>query len=865
MYPLNSAAVRLFQNYTIQTATINFAGKEESLTLTEKDIMQGSLSVDRYCSSGSEIEIGSAISSELTFKLDNRDGRYDELNFEGAELYVIIGLRDTAERIPLGYFTVDESPRKRSMIELTALDRMMRFSRLADTSKFQKEASVGDYIRESCSLCGVTLHTDISRLPNINHVIHEFPDKKNVTYRQIIQWCAALTGTCAYIDWNGELRLEWYSDNKTDTVITASERYSSDLYEKDITITGIKAEDDDDNVYLAGTDEYVLSLENNPLIQSGYEEVVTALYGKIGGFTYRPYSCEVKPMPHLYPLDTIVFVDKKGVRHTTIITNATFTMNAHTSLQGVGETKTKSDYYNPSLTEQASRILDQTKKETEKFITEKQQGVLHLNEMIANALGLYLTEYEHEDGSITYYFHNEKTLEESSIIYTFNEGGFAWTHNWNGGNPAWEYGVTSSGNAILNYLIVNNLTADYISVSSIVGAINDTTGEETLRLSAQHIDINGAISANGTFSIDEDGFFTATGGNIAGLIIDRGEISESGEIIIQKSIHTPNDEFHILVNEDEDGNMISSEVLITSLVCDTITARTGTNRFTLCYTDGGIPITAKFAYTMQQTIVTGLWMGTSSITVTSADPRFTGMLSDTKFSITATAFGGSSYTFTITVKRGATSTTGNISYHDGPAFMFFTESGSDTLETITVDPINQYVAIAGDTAPWEDDAYNFGSNSKRWKYGYFKSLDATNLYANGVAVAAPTIKTYDSNTAVIINCDTARSASESGGTAAEARISVVDCGKIKFITVTCEAELENDKWAHVDLRAYCERIRGLSVTSITTSYDTSLSWNNYGAVFVIRYNPKFSTENEIEIGVDEGKSAGGFNLFIIAE
>lgn len=31
------------------------------------------------------------------------------------------------------------------------------------------------------------------------------------------------------------------------------------------------------------------------------------------------------------------------------------------------------------------------------------------------------------------------------------------------------------------------------------------------------------------------------------------------------------------------------------------------------------------------------------------------------------------------------------------------------------------------------------------------------------------------------------------------------------------------------------------------------------------YNPKFSTENEIEIGVDEGKSAGGFNLFIIAE
>lgn len=89
---------------------------------------------------------------------------------------------EVAEKIGISYQSLSDKINNKTEFKVNEV-----------TSKFQKEASVGDYIRESCSLCGVTLHTDISRLPNINHVIHEFPDKKNVTYRQIIQWCAALS------------------------------------------------------------------------------------------------------------------------------------------------------------------------------------------------------------------------------------------------------------------------------------------------------------------------------------------------------------------------------------------------------------------------------------------------------------------------------------------------------------------------------------------------------------------------------------------------------------------------------------------------------------------------------------------------
>lgn len=86
------------------------------------------------------------------------------------------------------------------------------------------------------------------------------------------------------------------------------------------------------------------------------------------------------------------------------------------------------------------------------------------------ALGLYTSKQTLPDGSVKFYSHNKPSLAESTFICTFNAGGFAFVKGegcWNNGSPDWKHGVDADGNAILNYLNVNKLSADYIDVDTI--------------------------------------------------------------------------------------------------------------------------------------------------------------------------------------------------------------------------------------------------------------------------------------------------------------------------------------------------------------------------------------------------------------
>lgn len=69
-------------------------GNGQPITITDANVMMGGFNIDRYCCNGSKIEMGTAIASEMTVKLDNRTGRYNSVPFEGAELSVEIGVAD---------------------------------------------------------------------------------------------------------------------------------------------------------------------------------------------------------------------------------------------------------------------------------------------------------------------------------------------------------------------------------------------------------------------------------------------------------------------------------------------------------------------------------------------------------------------------------------------------------------------------------------------------------------------------------------------------------------------------------------------------------------------------------------------------
>lgn len=470
MYPITEEAYALFLSSSRQTAEIAFNGKAETLTLTEADILSGSLAVNRYCASGNKIEIGSAIASELTLSLNNADGRFDETVFEGAELYVRIGTKDWSDEdapfhfVPLGYFTVDEPPRRLESISISALDRMVLFDKQANSASLTFPITVGDLLVRICDLCNVTLGTDADSLRNADYIVLSAPDGE-ITYRQYLSWIAEITGTCAFIDWNGLLILKWYE--ATNTVLTESERFSSDLLENALEITGIQITEEE-NVYIAGNEGYVLNIEGNALIQYGQQNIADTLYAALGGFSYLPFSATVKPMPHLYPLDVISFTDKSGSTHTTIITDCTFRLNLNTVLKGKGETAVRDSYaaVNP-LTKRESVIIQTIEAEQNKTLNDRIQNVLAFNELISNALGLFVTPVVQADRSTVYYIHDKELLAESSTIFTMTATGLAWTNSgWNDGAPVWSYGVTAAGDALFRLLSaegieVNKAGQDY--------------------------------------------------------------------------------------------------------------------------------------------------------------------------------------------------------------------------------------------------------------------------------------------------------------------------------------------------------------------------------------------------------------------
>lgn len=475
MYKVSQEVKNLFNKNYIQVADITVNGVNESFSVAENEIVQGSLSIDRYSVSNSKIEVGSAVAAELTLKLKNDDGKYDNTVFEGAEVFVKIGIKKwDAHRwenavihwIPCGYFTIDEPPRALSTITISALDRMILFDKTVDISKLSFPMTVADLLNKICTICGVTLATDITRLPNKDYQITAYPEGQDLTYRTLLQWCAALTGTCAFMNYDGNLELKWYE--QTDLTISPSERYNSDMQENDVAITGIYFKDAANTEYIAGTDDYCLDLSSNGLLQDNVQVVLDTLYVSLKGFSYRPYTATIKSAPYIYPMDMIHYEDAKGEVHDTIITNVTFGMNLSTSIAGKGETTQKQKYsQSGGLTKQQATILEKLRENLDKAMTAKEQAQLELNRLLSNSLGLNIVTILQDDGTQVYYFCDGETLESSNIIYTFKANGFAWTKSWNNGNPVWKYGFSKDGNAIYNMLAAYKISTEYLDAECV--------------------------------------------------------------------------------------------------------------------------------------------------------------------------------------------------------------------------------------------------------------------------------------------------------------------------------------------------------------------------------------------------------------
>lgn len=477
-------------------------------TITSDRISDGGLSIDRTAVSGSKLELGSAIAATLSLTLYNTDKKYDDVNFEGVEMKVSVALdEDTPTWVPLGVFIVDTPPRHLSTISISAMDRMVLFDKDASGFDYDTNSTVAEVIQACAKAAGVPLaDTNMKNLPNYNVQVSKPETQSTITYRTLLQYCAALTGTFAHMDENGKLAFRWY-DTTAGFAMTPANRYSSDVYEQDVTITGltyaVKSQDSEgketSTVSVYGSADYVFDFTDNLLIagNAARNQALTVVQSKIIPTTYRPYSAEILPAPWLFPGDAVTYLpvdkdDTSANRLFSIVTNVAYTLNGSTTIAGQGETAQSNSYANTSgLTAAQAQILQRVTDRVTQERTSREQAILQLNEQIKGVkagkddlliagLGLYTTEETLSDGSMVYYYHDKQNLEDSSIIYTFQSGGFAYTTNWNGGNPTWTSGFDRNGNLIMNTISAYKLEADDIQAGSITADKINTSYTTTI-------------------------------------------------------------------------------------------------------------------------------------------------------------------------------------------------------------------------------------------------------------------------------------------------------------------------------------------------------------------------------------------------
>lgn len=508
MYPIAENIRKLFASGALQKARITVFQKDGSTyVLTDSDICDGGLSVDRYSVTGQTLELGSAVASELSLMLRN-DGALNDKQFQGAELFVEVGVVDSVTPrmiqtenglqlqtesaqnieleiynalpsdteaatayVPLGWFKVDSPPRKLSTISVSALDRMIRFDKDVEKSDLSFPYTVSELLLEICRICNVQLSDNsVSSLTNADYEIQSLPEQENLTYRTLLMWIAQIAGTCAYMDWDGKLRLGWYENKNPVMSIDESARHDSDLQEQAITITGIEIHTNDGTVLQSAVfqDNYVISIEGNLLLQGNEQAVADVLGNKIVGFQYIPFEAQTLSMPFLFPMDCVDFV-KSGTTHRTVLTNVNYALNGSTILAAKGETEEIRSL--PSLspfTPEQTKINQKREETIEKALSAQESAAQYLNQTAASAMGMYYSERTDENGGVIRYWHDNESLENSQYICMQNAGGsFSTNTGWNNGNPQWTEGTDKFGNAVVSLLNAIGIQAEWIRADSI--------------------------------------------------------------------------------------------------------------------------------------------------------------------------------------------------------------------------------------------------------------------------------------------------------------------------------------------------------------------------------------------------------------
>ena len=471
MYPISNTLKNLFKSERHQTAnlTVTLDG-ETAVTIDNSKIVQGSLMIDRRCALENNLALGNCVANELSFRIFNEDGAYDDVDWLGSSIVVRVGVEGSTATVPMGTFYVDSTPKNRTVIDIYALDGMCKFDKAIPQGikTWWNNKTVANIVSYICSQCGVTLKTNISSYPNSSYKPACPENVTEYTYRQLLMYCCQLMGKCGFMDYDNLLEITFPSAVNVAgvTVFSAEERFNSDYDDEAITISGIVFEDDN-TVYVQGTDAYAFDLTGNPLCQDP-TTVLGALSGLVG-FTYTPFSTTIVPYPHLFPLDPIAYKKADNTTIYGICTNYTFRLNGHCYVASVGETAEEKSRANVN-TNLSAKIRQAVAETDIKINSALEEAIENASRLIGQSEGGYVILNDADSDGLPDEILVMDTEDKATAtkVWRWNKNGLGYSSN--GYNGTYSTAITANGQIVADFISTGSLSADRVKTGIIASA-----------------------------------------------------------------------------------------------------------------------------------------------------------------------------------------------------------------------------------------------------------------------------------------------------------------------------------------------------------------------------------------------------------
>ena len=375
MYPVSQEYLNKIMSGSVSvewSGTITLTNGAQ-FPFTMADLVQGQTKITRAISSGSDVEIGSTCSAELSMGIYLPVNRYVT---HGAVIdikFTLILDDDSREDVECGQFVVTEpATRYRGVVTIHAYDAMVKFNgSFADSLV----AYPFDILQYACSACGVQLGStrdEIVAMPNGNVQLFTYTDESggssefSATYRDLVGYVAAALGGFATIGVDGKLYIKQYGTTSIRT-IPANWRYDYRPQDYETHYSGISLTNMGDGAATTvtdGSDGLIYDLGRNPLMQYSesetQESMLQAILNKLHLFSYTPFTAQVPVDPSLTVGDVISFADGIAVAgKLSAITSMTITIGGGMELSCAGTNPDAIDTpIDKALAEALSRNVD---------------------------------------------------------------------------------------------------------------------------------------------------------------------------------------------------------------------------------------------------------------------------------------------------------------------------------------------------------------------------------------------------------------------------------------------------------------------------------------------------------------------------